>query len=68
MKYVYEIDVPPGGLKTDLTELPPRPTNFNISPNTPGVKITRMWEIKWSYDPTKGFDVPTLVEVPIPRG
>lgn len=65
-KYVYEIEVPPGGLAKDLTEVPPRPTNANIQPNTPGVRITRMWEVRWTYDPAKGFEVPTLVEVPIP--
>jgi hypothetical protein len=65
-KFVYEIEVPPEGLQTDLTEVPPRPTNWNIQPNTSGVKIVRMWEVKWILDPQKGFEVPILVEIPVP--
>jgi hypothetical protein len=63
-RYVTEVEVPPQGVRIDPTEPRIILQNGWVAPNTPGARVVRVWEIRWVQDP-RGFDVPTLVEVPL---
>jgi len=63
-KYVAEIEVPTQGLRPDPTG-DVRPYHGWIAPDTPGVKIVRLWKIRWYYDPSIGYAVPVFIEVPV---